>query len=546
VYGVVSVVMVLIVAAFALTARQAPPPSIAEFAPQSVEQIKQALAEQSSQFGSGANGNGTTATSSTTAPASLAGHGTTTTATQAPPIPAVHQCIGDPPRQIDDPQSPPCVPFFQGDNGGATAKGVTGNEIRIAVSSADWTAPLLPDLATFFNQHFEFYGRKINLVEVQSAGTSPDQQHATAQAMDAQSVFAAMGSAANGGFDVTEELARLKIVSTSLQPNYTQAAMVQRRPYVWQYPMGIDDEFANIGAWVCGRLAGENATHAGTSDGKDLTTVKRKFGVILDPNSPNQSVSWDPLLQQLGACGVQPVLVPGQNPEGGEGGDQLGQSAPMMLKMKDAGVTSIICLCFITDVGVWYSVAATQQQYFPEWILGTYLLGDRNVALAQPGIGPDATHRQHTFGLAFQPREVPLADAPDYRAVKEVDPGYTLGHDGFSLFLFYRELLLLASGIQMAGPRLTAQAFEAGLQHAVFPNPDSPLMEGKVGFANGSHSMTLDAAEWWWSNAGKAPNPFDPPGGAMCYVAGGARHSLGNWPKGGPDPLFGGACDSGG
>src|SRR5438105_12253704 len=39
------------------------------------------------------------------------------------------QCVGTPPRQTEDPTSPPCVPFFEGDNFGVTYQGVTKNEI---------------------------------------------------------------------------------------------------------------------------------------------------------------------------------------------------------------------------------------------------------------------------------------------------------------------------------------------------------------------------------------------------------------------------------
>jgi len=47
--------------------------------------------------------------------------------------PKQFQCYGNPPRQTEDPSSPPCVPFFQGDNFGATYQGITKNEIKVLV-----------------------------------------------------------------------------------------------------------------------------------------------------------------------------------------------------------------------------------------------------------------------------------------------------------------------------------------------------------------------------------------------------------------------------
>src|SRR5581483_5682288 len=35
--------------------------------------------------------------------------------------PSGKQCVGNPPRQTEDPLSPPCVAFYSGNNGGATA-----------------------------------------------------------------------------------------------------------------------------------------------------------------------------------------------------------------------------------------------------------------------------------------------------------------------------------------------------------------------------------------------------------------------------------------
>lgn len=41
------------------------------------------------------------------------------------------RCVGSPPRQTEDPLSPPCVASFEGDNGGSTYQGVSGDDVRI-------------------------------------------------------------------------------------------------------------------------------------------------------------------------------------------------------------------------------------------------------------------------------------------------------------------------------------------------------------------------------------------------------------------------------
>ncbi|HEX9889545.1 MAG TPA: hypothetical protein VGA69_08725 [Nitriliruptorales bacterium] len=50
-------------------------------------------------------------------------------------VPVAKRCVKTPQgaRQTEDPLSPPCVGYFEGDNGGATYQGVSGDELRIAI-----------------------------------------------------------------------------------------------------------------------------------------------------------------------------------------------------------------------------------------------------------------------------------------------------------------------------------------------------------------------------------------------------------------------------
>jgi len=48
-------------------------------------------------------------------------------------------CVGDPPRQTDDPLSPPCVGPYRGDNGGATSMGVSRGTIKVVLCCSSST-----------------------------------------------------------------------------------------------------------------------------------------------------------------------------------------------------------------------------------------------------------------------------------------------------------------------------------------------------------------------------------------------------------------------
>jgi hypothetical protein len=132
--------------------------------------------------------------------------------------------------------------------------------------------------------------------------------------------------------------------------------------------------------------------------------------------------------------------------------------------------------------------------------------------------------------------------------MKEVDPTIDVNANSGTVGQFYTQykpLLLLASGIQMAGPRLTPQAFEQALQRTTFPYPVvDPTKSGNVGF-HGDHSMTDDAAEFWWSETGVEPVGIQSPGGTgtLCYVRSAARvvPNTGTWPTDG-DPFFQAPC----
>jgi hypothetical protein len=109
----------------------------------------------------------------------------------------------------------------------------------------------------------------------------------------------------------------------------------------------------------------------------------------------------------------------------------------------------------------------------------------------------------------------------------------------------YRPLLLLASGLQMAGPHLTPETFRDGLRRAAFPNPITALHAGAVGVPQNGYTFTRDAAEWWWDNTAKGPYSDDAAQskGAICYLDGGTRRRD-TWPRKLP-ALFTPACDSG-
>ncbi len=69
----------------------------------------------------------------------------------------------------------------------------------------------------------------------------------------------------------------------------------------------------------------------------------------------------------------------------------------------------------------------------------------------------------------------------------------------------YRALLVLSSGIQLAGPRLTATSLADGLSSTAYANPGAgraPSFQASVGFESRDHSMVDDVGLAWWRGPG--------------------------------------------
>jgi hypothetical protein len=553
VYGTATLVIVVLLAGLALTARQPAPPNIAELAPQAEHQIHQAPSQQSGAIGSAPGGAGAAGATTTTAPP--AGAPTTLAAKAPPPIylPAVHRCYGNPPRQISfDTQSPPCIAYWQGDNGGATSRGVTGNSIEIALLSNGGDARAIQDLETFFNRTFEFYGRQLKLKNLGQgpkssySGDSCTYQRTAADTLEKVAVvFAVTDPNTSAPSCFLDEAAANKIVTISGTPWFSESALSSRTPFLWQYTMGSDQVLAHTGAMMCSDLAGRDASY---SPDRLMKSQPRKFGVIAQYYDGQTPPDLTPLRSQFAKCGgslAQVVNVKANlNTNSAALADDYAQvvaaDKQAVLAMQSAGVSTVVCWCLVfMEDGL--GPSADAQQYQPEWLV---VGPGQDLDVVIKAFWADANQERALMGLSYEPRQVPYSETTLNQAIASVDPGYQINSDEATWLHnqdVYWMLLLLASGIQMAGPHLTPETFQHALQTTSFPNPVAPLVEGAVGFGGGSHAMTIDAEPLWWSPNTNGPMA-DETGGTWCYTNGG-RHHLGDWPTG-PSRLFQGPCMS--
>ena len=566
--GVVSLLIVVLVAAIALVFNPPAPPSIAEFAPQAAKTINKAPPNQNSNVGA----NGACAAGQHCKAVGVPTQRPKQTAATGPlkpiGVPSELQCFTWPDGSVTqtfDPQSPPCVatwPDQAKGNGGATSPGVTGTDIRIGFpqdTSGDQLSiwPYVQPFVDFVNSHFELYGRKILLVPFSSQqannavptnqAASPTYQKADARTAGTQHLFASMDFVDPTGQMRTTQpwldtLASEKIIAVTggnSSPLLPTSDLVAHAPYVWTYAPAITDLWTAGGSVVCRQLRNGPAVHS-----TEFKSTARKYAVLV----PDATLTGDQvpgvnnLLQQFSSCGLpKPTVVTYY--------DKVQQDQPELLQLKNDGVTTLIQY---TDWGQGNTDASTQAEanhvnYFPEWFDLSWF---QNNAEGQTENGSGQELLQ-TFGIAAWNKAAPYLQEPWAQTYTQGggQPSETpnLGLPGQDL---YHELLLLASGIQMAGANLTPQTFADALHRTQFPNPGAaaaPFYQATVGFPGSSVTMMQDLAGWWYDPANANAASFSASGNqanndwqAFCYVGLGRRWGIQDWPK--TDAFIQGGC----
>jgi hypothetical protein len=539
--GGVALLILVVVAAFGVAVSQSAPPPIAAFAPDVQQHAHQK--SLTGQQNAGALG----ASTPTGVPASPTPTPAAATPTPRPTPtqnllagrPASVRCYGSPPHQTEDPQSPPCRQSFDGDNGGATAPGVSRDTIRVAWPRlANGFPPpdndaVIKDLAGYMNAHFQFYGRHIELVPLTITGgsfgtASAQQQSADADTAARSGVFASIGYSPEGGtaFYYDNELARDGVVSVNSAPLLQTEAQLAATQYTWSTVPGYDRVEANLGNLYCHQLKGAPPAYAGPPTPPATAWGARKIAVYYETTTNNIPVDAQPLVDTLNACGVQ---VTAKALSGGT-------ETAAVNDMQQHGVTTVACLCSAAQLNPLMS-AADNQAYFPEWMVSNeqFLTYD-----AGPQMDFPAQQQSHVIGIDFNNELLDPQNEFWYRATREVDPAFAYQQTSQNIYSYYRyeELLLLAAGIQQAGPALNAGSFQQGLYATRFGNDGhgaAPYYQAAVSLAPGKHSFYDDAAAVWYSASAQSYTTNQGNTGSYCYSRGGQRSQDWSQP---PPPAF--------
>jgi hypothetical protein len=443
----------------------------------------------------------------------------------------------------------PCVPKYEGTNGGAiAAPEVTADTIRIgyylskpdpvtdgllkATGTYDTPAKVeatIKDYVQLFENQYQLWGRKIQLVKIQGTGAGDDEVAAKADADKAAKqlhVFAVIGGPIQAQ-SFSSELAANKVLCVGTCSIAAPQRFIQEHsPYIW--PIGPSPEQTGqmLVSFIKQQLAGKPAQYAGDPS---FRTKTRTFAFLsYDTKDGRFKASWDDMIQRLKDAGISLKLHKTYFLDF----NALTQNAhDIAVALKQANATSVI---FTGDplMPSFFTKEATAQNYYPEWIMAGTVLADTSVF----GRSFDQSQWAHAFGLELTPA----------RVVQSKNQAYTVHQWYFgskppsdkSYAISYGDVKLLLDGLQSAGPKLTPENYRAGM-YAIAPSPDAnasiatSTTYGDHGFWNGNDPNGLDNAGllWWNPNARGEDETGIVGNGMYELVDGGKRYPAGRWPS---------------
>jgi hypothetical protein len=439
--------------------------------------------------------------------------------------------------------APPCYADIEGDNGGETATGVTGDSIKVVAylgldddpilnlitgavgveDTSDEAGQTYQGYRDLFQTYYQTYGREVELELYKGTGTAIDEEAARA---DAQAIADMEPFAVWGGPVLTsafaDELAARGVICIGCLGGGLPEWYDERSPYVINVGKMGDQTRLTFVEYITKRLAGRNAEFAGDEAMHDQERVFGSINLEINEESATLAEDFERDLEDEGvevAERVSYAFEPGRLQE---------QADQIMARMKAAGVTTIL---FRGDpvAPANLTQAATAQDYFPEWVIDGGNLVDTTVFARTY----DQEQWAHAFGVSSNTaRAEPLEQtynalyrwwAGDEPPARDTNP------------ILYPQPALFFSALQVAGPNLTPETFRDGLFNLP-PTPravTNPLISfgDKDIWPYTDYNGIDDATEVWWDPEAEGPDEINRDGTGMWrYVDGGRRYLYGEWP----------------
>ncbi len=481
-----------------------------------------------------------------------------------PPIgqgksPTNKRCVGSPPRQSEDPLAPPCVAFFQGDNFGATYQGVTRDEVRILIylegnithlggsqgrenrpqnQYFDLFQPPDPKgehtsvrgfraYQRYFNDRFQTYGRAVHFF-VYYGGNDNSPEARRSDAADNYSKvhpFAVITSLVQGNEeDYVDAMAKHGVLNFGSFSGKSEKFFQKFPKLIWGYYPTLEYQSELYTTYVCGKAV----PHPASMSGNALDNGQpRKFGMwhTDDENWPGLIFLYEIIKKKVEACGAE-IVADATFPKccyAQDNGQTPDYAATAMAQFKQDGITTILWTGGIEDKAC---RAAQAISYFPEWVI----LGDGVMDTNWPEqlSGNTNCFDNHAVTPTSETLEPAQRQQFCVQAITATDPTYEQADFEYACE-YYRYILQLFIGIQVAGPRLGPTSVDKGM-HAIPPvRPNNPHVPACYYHAN-DYSCVKDGQAEYWDAQGQPPGDNRP--GCWRAIEGGRRVRPGEWAKG--------------
>ena len=462
--------------------------------------------------------------------------------------PSTKRCVGSPPRQTSDPLSPPCVAHYEGDNGGATYRGVSRDEIVIVIYASgggqsfgtskgaeNRPAPGIVDfdqpppseehpeqraaraLARFFNDRFQTYNRHAHVYMYWTV-FNPNAERQRADAVDMYNKLKpfAVVPVDLDHTALVQPLARRGIIVMA-SANGKPAGYYQNHPgLLWGYLPSIEKQAEVFAAWVCKKVVGRPVSFSGNSD---QVGKPRVLGLMYttDARYPGFTLFAQEVERRVEACGgtfAEKRATPyaGYSVHFDQSDDYPVQN---MSAFAAAGVTTII---WAQGYETRQSQAAASLNYRPEW----FTAGDSQLDGHQTSGYQDQSVWRYAWTVSTVVMETVMDETPCYQAIREGDPDMNPMDVGWvcAFYTYYADYRQLFTGIQVAGPKLSAASMDRGF-HAI-PKVESTSPQVPACYYDpGDYTCIKDAVAMWWDPDTTPPNGEKP--GCYRAVLGGKR-----------------------
>jgi hypothetical protein len=463
------------------------------------------------------------------------------------PPPGATACDG--PQVPGDPYSPPCVEWAGGDNGGATAPGVTATDITVTFRMTEIgnVAELVKQftggrvqvneteadvvrtaqvLIEYFNRNFEFYGRQIELKffdgqgDLAAEALGGGQAAAQADAVNAAQQQHAFADALSLTQPYSEALVSQKVIALN-QLYFSKQWYDDHAPYAYSFVPDCSKVVEATADFAAKSLAVEGGG-AGTADfaGGDLKGRPRKIALVA-PDNPIYQDCVKSGLEKIRAAGVTVADVRSYPLDI----NSITNTTPQNLvsALSGEGITTVV---LATDpvLPFFMSSKAELQRWQPEWVLTGVGLTDADYV----GQLMEQASWRRAAGVSFLAAQQPVRDSDAYHAYKSIDPEGTIAE--LSGQLIYYALEMAAIAIQGAGPNLTPETVREGLLR--YPGGTGQAGTWKFTPEN-PYTPNVDGRIVWW-DPDAISNYNGQPG---SYRDNGQRYPLGQIPEG-PPPIF--------